>query len=1007
MAITGVVTNQGLAEAVKASSHQGWSIFPTRFGVSALIGELRPTRTTANTTWYDARITDQTVVSENTIQFVCTIPPQVVEIDQHIKEIYLFGENSTDKTEFLLAVGHPSEVITYFKDGSITLRMHVTLANIQASNIFEFKYAGHRSIEDHNTDDNAHQTLFGTLTDQIQALGETILIDGQLASGGSLYIDRDSGHCRVDSAKFYHQGVLYSVDEGELSVPLNGVTGIGIWINQALEEEEKQLIWGTRFNPRGQSYHEIHVVENGYLKTVVNGEIVREPVATAIVRYDRDANGSYIVHGLQANIKESGDNHYIVQVSDGKAHIDGVEIEQQRIVELKQEYDPDTVAITAEPHIFSPDEKGIMGISVFEQPLAAEYDIEVIYKKRQTLGIQRGQARGTKDLIVENLTKVHEISYGATVYHEGRDYRVIDSYIDWSPSGVEPPTGTLFTADVEYLRKETISQTKVSQAGFDFEGAIPHSQLLVSYHTMLPRKDALVITRTGHIERIKGRGDIRSLTSPKIPQGALKVADITQHWIPGVDPIIADSGVVAVQAQELNEMRRNIADLYDMVAVERVSRLANADDPRVTQGIFVDAFINDDQRDAGATQTAMVDTESQELTLAFDVHTIDTKTLSAEDAPQGISCLPYTLREAVSQNASTGSMKVNPYAAFEPIPASLTLTPSLDNWTIKTNLRTSISRSVITARQRLRASDFVRRFGSGSTANVTTGRTVTSRTSMRLEELPHLRSLRVSFDVKGFKPGEKIRNIYFGSVNVTNTVKEANLPVVDKVLQIGDNALLDTRPLFEGAQKSLTHWERSNPSPTGQLENERTAWSIGNGNIQYRLNSNSWAMLLSTGTFDNFDVTVRFTCPWGDNDRVGIVLARLNISGEEHTLSAIRNQDKGENDMRWAIVKDYRTPHSTDIHREKNDQVQNNNGANWSQFPQGVLIRVRRSGNIIECWTGEAGANQLSESSKYLINLETDDRLSVFRRPCSWGFGSFSQSHQVEVISHTNHGNLG
>lgn len=1008
MAITGIVTNKGLAEAVKASSNQGWSIFPTRFGISAQDGELSAKRTDTNVTWYDAHITDQTVVSENTIQFVCTIPPQVTETDQHIKEIYLFGENPDEGSEFLLAIGHPSDNVTYFKDGSITLRMHVTLANIQASQVFEFKYTGHRSIEEHNTDATAHQELFGTLTDQIKALGETILVDGQLASGGSMYIDRATGRCKVDSARFYHKGVLYTVPAGEVIIPLSGVMGVGVWLSTDTDTQEKTLKWGTRHQSAGTRYYEIHVVEDGYLKTVVKGEIVQEPVSSAIVRYDRDANGSYVVNGLKATITETDDSSYVIQVSEGKAHIDGTEIKQHKTVEIKEYFDPDTAPVAAERHTFKPDAKGIMSVSLFEQPVATDKPIRVDYTKQQVFRVLRGQFSATRDFVVENPTKIIAVYGDGRQYREGVHFDISGSFIDWSRSGTQAPTmDEHYFIEVQFTKTKTVPTNDISAAGFTLQDAVEDSHFLVSYETLLPRKDLVILNRTGQIERVKGKGDTRSLTTPAVPAGALQLAEIRHHWTAGVNPQIEDSGVVALKASELNEMRNHISQLFDMLAVERVERLANSDDPRTTKGMFVDPFISDDYRDGGATQTAMVDAQNQELTLAFDVNTIDTKSISQEDAPQGLACLPYTLKEIVSQNASTGIMKVNPYAAFDPIPPKLTISPAIDNWTVQTNLRTSISRTVIASRQRMRASDFRQRFGSGSVATVTNSRNVSSSTTMRVEDLPNLRSLRVSFDLQGFKPGEAVRNIRFGSKDVTDSIGEYGLPAVDKTLLIGDNRRLDTRPLFEGAQHAILNWERSNPSTNGQVGNESSAWSVSNGHLQYRFNSTSWAMLLSTNTFDNFDVTARFTGLDNDNDRMGIIIARIKVDGKEHTLSAVRNQDKGENDLRWAIIKDYRSADATEISRSKNTDVRNNNGAAWSAFPEGMLVRVRRQGDIIECWTSEAGESELKASSKYLIDLSKDSRLAVFRRPCSWGLGSFSQQNRAEVISHTNHGNLG
>jgi hypothetical protein len=1001
MAIIGVVTNKGLAESVKVSSNQGWSIFPTRFGVSAGSGDLRPTREDTHLMWHQAPITDQTVVSENTIQFVCTIPPQVVETDEHINEIYLFGENSVDNTEFLLAIGQPTETITYFPDGSITLRMHVTLANVQASQVFEFKYTGHRSIEDHNLSVDAHTEVFGALSDQIKSLGESILVENQVFSGGAVYIDHDTSTAQIHDGKFYHNGILYSVPAGSFSVPLSGSVGLGVWVGKD-DNDEVTTVWGSRYTPAGKSFHEVHILEDGYLKTKSTGTQLNEPVHTSVTRYDREANGSYIVHGMNVRVTETGNNHYVVQVAEGKAHVNGNEVSQRKIVEKTYNFDPDTERVLAELHRFIPDEKGEMDIMVDNQPIATDQPVKVTYTKSSTLGVERGQVAGTPDFIVPNLLTVKAVRYGTSTFLVNRDFKISGANIDWSPAGSEPPTGSLYTIECEHLREKVIDAIDLYATGLTFSGAIPDTNFHVEYETLLPRKDSIVISQTGELNRIKGKGDTRGLSAPRTPAGSLHIAELTHHWTPGIHPLLANTGVVKIRADDLSEMQSNIENLYELMAEERLARQADGDDPRSKRGIFVDAFLDDGQRDGGAVQTALIDGESQELSLSFDVHTMDTKEFNKDDAPNGIVMLPYSLRVVINQEYATGVMLVNPYSAFAPIPPSMSVTPAIDNWTIQGNTRSTISKTKRRA-ERVRGALFSRMFGRSSSGRVTrsTNNAVSSRTIKTTELLPHLRELNISFDVKGFKPLETVTSLHFGRNDVTDSLGDYGIKPVTNTLLVGSNSLLDTRPLFMSASDAVLNWRRTSHTPSGNDNTQLAGWSVSDGRIAFPSNSGTLVALTSNDTFDNFDVTVRIR-GHNDDDWSGVIIAAVTVGNKTHTLSAMRATRDGRET--WKLVKNYRQSdeqvYSSGSGWTPQQTLLQNKGT-WASHPDGTTIRVRRKGRIIECWASKFGNRNIELGSRFALDITS----TPFVVPSAWGFACFSQASTFEVISQVNNGN--
>jgi len=154
--IVGLVTNQGLDYSKQAAANLGWYIVPTGFAVSATAGSIVKSRTYADMkpTWYSALISSVQVISYNSIQFTCTIPPGSSLIQMNVGEIYLTAILNT--TNFLLLIAQPDAVITYDPEGTLTFRLLVNIANLDLSDNYVFSYTQAVEINEHNTDINAH-----------------------------------------------------------------------------------------------------------------------------------------------------------------------------------------------------------------------------------------------------------------------------------------------------------------------------------------------------------------------------------------------------------------------------------------------------------------------------------------------------------------------------------------------------------------------------------------------------------------------------------------------------------------------------------------------------------------------------------------------------------------------------------------------------------------------------------------------------------------------------------
>lgn len=190
--LKGLLTSEGLANCIRMANNGGWHIYPTKFCVSDIIGEITASRTTMDMfeTWYEAPISGRIVQTSESIEFLCTIPPGVSADMMYIREIYLMAE-TTDGTEFLLGLCGIDGTASYDPAGSIKFRIVVNIQNLNLMDLFVFKYTQAQEIEDHNNDPNAHPDFAAA----IAGVGKpTIIYNNYVASEGqTLFVDSSGG----------------------------------------------------------------------------------------------------------------------------------------------------------------------------------------------------------------------------------------------------------------------------------------------------------------------------------------------------------------------------------------------------------------------------------------------------------------------------------------------------------------------------------------------------------------------------------------------------------------------------------------------------------------------------------------------------------------------------------------------------------------------------------------------------------------------------------------------
>jgi len=252
---------------------------------------------------------------------------------------------------------------------------------------------------------------------KLKGIGDAIFRDGDVITGSNCIIDRETGKVTLESGKIYLRGAVRKVEAKEFITPLNTIVRIGVYYVEStiteLEDENLRdpavgtrnyqevgaarlkvsTIWGYQVesvtvNSTNGEFYPIYNIENGVL-------IEHSPppqaniVTTALARYDKEANGSYVVNGLEVMClqREEGDEKgkKIFVINEGKAHVDGYEIELPHSIRVSFDQDPNIKSVESEPHTFQPNSQGVMELKVNDFPISEIKKVDITVQKTITI----------------------------------------------------------------------------------------------------------------------------------------------------------------------------------------------------------------------------------------------------------------------------------------------------------------------------------------------------------------------------------------------------------------------------------------------------------------------------------------------------------------------------------------------------------------------------------------------------------------------------------------------
>lgn len=616
------------------------------------------------------------------------------------------------------------------------------------------------------------------LIDRVANIGNVLFKDGDLIRDAGCVVDGVTGDTRLASGALWLAGAVRGIGPATLKVAVEGEVVVGVYLQEATvtELEDPELlnpaqgtrgymepgaarlqlnpVWGVAGDGKTGKFYPVYQVLNGVLKAKEPPPTI-DAVSVALQRYDRDSTGgNYIISGMDVRrgAELEGDKQTYI-ISAGAARANGKQVELRAALRYVFSAAPDLKTIADEPHVSSG--TAAQRVNVDYGPIAQLDSVSMTAERTVTLS--HGVIAGGQDPLPDtSVLQIVEVKQGATVYVKNADYKLTAGKVDWSPSGAEPASGSTYT--VKYQHIASVTPTAADGTGFTVTGAVAGTLILASYRYKMPRVDRLCLNESGDIVPIKGVASDWMPPPPSVASGLLLLATIYQHWNAGTT-ISLDSPRM-VPMSDLAHVQDQLDGLKMLIAQQQLQSDAMNREAVQKKGVFVDPFMDDSMRDAGQVQSGAIigGTLTLPVSLAASRYGSDVA---------GPTTLAYTVIPLVEQNRRTGSMAVNPYQSFAPLPATVTLDPAIDQMTYSTESWTSSMTNRI-----------VQRVAYGDSAGPSSSTSVETLSSARHED-QIIRPVTVKFSISGFGPNETVVGASFDGIAVTpgSQANPAVLPV--------------------------------------------------------------------------------------------------------------------------------------------------------------------------------------------------------------------------------------
>ena len=566
--------------------------------------------------------------------------------------------------------------------------------------------------------------------DFLGRLGDSIYKSGAIIDGCNLVVS--GTNAKIQSGRMYLDGLVRIINETQLQISGVGTEIIGAKIlSTIVTETDDSTLLDPAQGYENYSQPGAHRIKESVvfvlnddsatpIYSLKDGSIINQAVdeqldtiTTTLARRTYDESGNYKVEGLSMmNRNEIRDGHIILNLTQGKAYIQGYEVVKPTISTFALDYSQDSRAVSSEPKTF---QTRVTRYKINNYPVKS-ID-RVVCVLQVTDNITRGNTVGGIDYLPKNpVVSVSSVSAGSKTYAAGVDYQLASDGIDWSLSGQEPSIGTTYQVTYTY--------NKVMQIGSDINlyhdstnnadylditntsGIVNGSRITIDYKYYLARKDLVCLDKSGTIVVYKGKPDVYKLVEPPINQDPTKLIIGTCLIYPNSPDLeIANFNTNRITQYEIYQMLRRINDMEYNQAISDLDKEAiDGEAATNLRGVFTDGFLGTTKADISNPEfDCSIDLDKQELILPFDtnisrVSISDSASNKLKQLGQVVTS-PYQEVEALSQPLATKAMLVNPYAVYNPM-SLVQLNPSVDNWidTSKITINKEITKTTSLAR---------------------------------------------------------------------------------------------------------------------------------------------------------------------------------------------------------------------------------------------------------------------------------------------------------------------
>lgn len=542
--------------------------------------------------------------------------------------------------------------------------------------------------------------IIALLGHRVSRLGNTLYNDGSIVGGGGIIIDINT--VTIPQTEVFIAGVVYTLESSTVTITTEGIEVIGVKlveeiVNYDTDAELLDPMPGSNFGRPGadrlkitpswvindSSAYPIWTLENGQLK-VEKFAPESDAIAAWLARRTNDESGSYTVSGLTGYVIEKDEDNLSLVVEAGTAYVLGWEIKKPSPINVDFPKAKSFSTIVNEAKTYT---TGTNDYLLNSQPVKEIH--QVTGQVSATISMTRGETANGMDLIPELYHPISSIT-SINGYSSPSSYLLNGNYVDWSPGGSEPSSGSnyqitfVYTKVMESEEDYTFYKNDNNKGYVRFlsgDKPVNGSNFTVSYDYYLSRHDLFYLTKDGEIKVMLGRSG-NTPVIPPLPIGVLVLGDMV---IPAdsIDIVVNNYDPKRLTMAEINYLKKRIDEVQYNLALEDLDNAAADMDPATTKkGIFTDGFINMNKMDLEYTNFGCsIDIENNTLMSEFisTEQNLVPNTTGTARIHNRYATKDYTEIVGAQQLYATQMMNVNPYMVYGNV-ATISVSPNQDNW---------------------------------------------------------------------------------------------------------------------------------------------------------------------------------------------------------------------------------------------------------------------------------------------------------------------------------------